>query len=131
MTLHCTYDIPVHGAYESDVWRNGVITLISLYDNPDNPPLIFTLLITLMAQVGMYFKFLIFYDTWLLYLGIPGTAMAIYQYTRVFDSLLIPVFCVYTSMWAGLFLKQWCRVQVSYITHDSPDNPIYIWILLT
>eukprot|EP00457_Paulinella_chromatophora_P001268 gb/GEZN01001270.1/.p1 GENE.gb/GEZN01001270.1/~~gb/GEZN01001270.1/.p1 ORF type:complete len:993 (+),score=101.68 gb/GEZN01001270.1/:25-3003(+) len=64
-------------------------------------------------KVGLYFSFLHFYTTALCFLAVPGLFVGIYQYRNGIDSILVPIYSVYTAIWGVLFLQYWKRKQAA------------------
>eukprot|EP00808_Paulinella_micropora_P010451 g65697.t1 len=80
-------------------------------------------------KVALYFSFLHFYTTALVFLAVPGAIAAIYQYDTGIDSVLVPFYSIFAAIWGVLFLQFWLRKQAAfahrwgmtdYMDHEEP-----------
>ncbi len=70
------------------------------------------------SKVSMYFGFLHFLTTWLVWLAIPGAVLALWQWGDASsDNRFVPFFCLIVAFWAALNHKYWVRKQSAYSFH--------------
>lgn len=83
--------------------------------------------------IGLYFSFLYCYTNTLLPLALVAGAIFIYEtVSGNFDTYLIPILAVLTSIWSDVFLKVWSRknmeLSVRWGTVDYERSEVRPWI---
>lgn len=62
-------------------------------------------------KISLYFAFLHFYTTWLLFLVLPGTFLALWQYNNQADVAGVPIYSLIVAIWSTVMLEFWLRRQ--------------------
>jgi len=87
-----------------------------LFTRIDNLKPIFLLSSYFGERLGLYFAWLSFYTSWLLYISIPGILLAICQLlTMEIDQYLIPIYSLLLSLWITLMNQTWRRHEAELV----------------
>ena len=105
---------PLHTAFRDEIWNQtklfGIFFNWFFASKIEAQFPIFLLASYFGERIGMYFAWLTFYTTWLLYLSIPGIILSLCQlFTLSIDQYLIPIYSLIASLWITLMNQAWRR----------------------
>lgn len=110
---------PLHDGFREDVesmWSGGnylgIFFKQFVFSPTENVLPIFILGSYFGEKTGIYFAWLSFYTTWLMYLSVIGVIVSIFQLaTLTVDHYLLPLYSFLISIWITLMNQFWRRKQ--------------------
>lgn len=105
---------PLHTSFRDEIWRDTKLFNIFfnwfIFARIEKLLPLFMLSSYFGERIGMYFAWLTFYTTWLLYISVPGLFLALCQlFTFQIDQYLVPIYCLIVSLWITLMNQEWKR----------------------
>lgn len=111
---------PLHGSHRDEIWQElrlfNVFFDWLFFTRIEKLRPLFILSSYFGARLGMYFAWLSFYTSWLLYISIPGALLAACQlFTMEVDQYLTPLYSLFVSLWVTLMNQRWRQREAELI----------------